>query len=73
LQIEYGLVNTSNARRVEIFKELKANYPDVVANIKNEKEAIEKLMPSLNAYLDKRYLASGQWRSGKNMRPTWTR
>lgn len=59
LQIEYGLVNTSNERRAEIFKEIRANYPDIVANIKNEKEAIDKLIPSLDKYLGKRYMAAG--------------
>jgi len=59
LQIEYGLINTSNERRVEIFKEIRANYPDIVANIKNEKDAIDKLIPSLDKYLGKRYMAAG--------------
>lgn len=59
LRIELGLSNTTNQRRLDIFQELKANYPGIVADIKNEKEAIDKLIPSLDSYLGKRYMASG--------------
>lgn len=59
LRVELGLSNTTNQRRNEIFQELKASYPSVVANIKNEKDALDKLLPSLDAYLSRRYVADG--------------
>jgi|GEM_PF-4400997 len=59
LRIELGLSNTTNQRRIDIFHELRANYPSIVENIKNEKDALDKLAPSLDNYLNKRYLASG--------------
>ena len=59
LRIELGLSNTTNARRLEIFKDLKENYPDIVKNIKDEQTAIKNLLPDLDSYLNKRYLASG--------------
>lgn len=60
LEIEYGLINTSNSRRLEIFRELKATYPDIVSGIDNERDALTKLIPALDNYLGKRYLAAGQ-------------
>src|SRR6185312_4623634 len=59
LRNELQLTNTTNQRRLDIFRDLKANYPSLVENIKNEHDAITKLLPDLDAYLDKRYLSAG--------------
>ncbi len=59
LRVELGLSNITNDRRKQIFDELKANYPDIVKGIDNEKDALTKLMPALDAYNNKRYMASG--------------
>ena len=60
LRTELSLSNISNERRKEIFEELKANYPSLVGNIKDEKDALIKLIPALDQYNQKRYMAAGQ-------------
>lgn len=59
LRNELQLTNLSNQRRLEIFQQLKASYPGLVDNIKTEKDALEKLIPTLDAYIGKRFLGSG--------------
>ena len=59
LRNELSLTNISNERRRDIFDELKTRYPELLANINNEKDALARLNPLLDGYLQKRYLASG--------------
>lgn len=54
LRAELGFSNTTENRRKQILKELKAIQPDIVDGTKSEKEQLDKLNGSLDTYIAKR-------------------
>ncbi len=57
LRDELTMSNVSESRRKEILAELKGLTGDAVKGIGDEKIALDKLLPSLDAYINKRQMA----------------
>ena len=54
LKTELGFSNTTEARRLEILREVKNIQPDIVDGTKSEKDQLDQLSNSLDSYIGKR-------------------